>query len=227
MSTIERPDLKTPPLKAGQLLDQPTFQIRYSAMPKGTWAELVAGRVYMPSPLFDDHGGTGDIVSYWLGHYRRFTPGLRCSSNVSTILKAKNEVQPDHQLRIRSELGGKARVVEGYVVGPPELIVEVARSSRNYDLGSKKLDYESAGVMEYIVVERDPDRFQWFIRQAGHYETLNPGRDGLFRSDVFPGLWLNPRALFDEDLEAIAKGVDLGLATPEHCTFVELLNRRV
>lgn len=115
MSTIDRRGLQTPPLLAGQLLDQPTFHERYAGMPKRIWAELVGGRVCMPSPLFDDHGGTGDVVSYWLGHYRRFTPGLRASSNVSTILSTTCEVQPDHQLRILSEKGGKAKVVEGYV----------------------------------------------------------------------------------------------------------------
>ena len=40
-----------PPLVAGQHLDQPTFHERYEAMPPETWAELVGGVVYMPSPV--------------------------------------------------------------------------------------------------------------------------------------------------------------------------------
>ncbi len=126
-----------PPLEAGQRLDRATFHERYEAMPSDIRAELVGGIVCMPSPLFDDHGGTDENVSLWLGHYRRFTPGLRGSANATTLLGRSGEVQPDHQLRIRPELGGQARVEYGYVTGPPELIVEVARSSKPFDLGPK------------------------------------------------------------------------------------------
>ena len=85
---------------------------------------------------------------------------------------------------------------EGYLVGAPELVVEIARSSRAYDLGAKKADYERAGVREYVVVELDPDRIHWFIRRDDRFEELPPGPDGIFRSEVFPGLWLDPEALY-------------------------------
>ncbi len=76
MSTTEKPERRVvPPLVAGQRLDQATFHERYEAMPPGTWAELVGGIVYMPSPLRDDHGETDDTLGYWLSHYKRFTPG--------------------------------------------------------------------------------------------------------------------------------------------------------
>lgn len=224
MSTLDRPERQVlPPLVAGERLDQPTFHERYEAMPPGTWAELVGGRVSMPSPLFDDHGGTGDVVSYWLGHYKRFTPGLRSSANATTILDVRGEVQPDHQLRIREERGGTARVVGGYVHGPPDLIVEVSRSSWRYDLGRKKKGYERAGVREYVVVRQGPDRVYWFAPDGGRYREHLPGPDGLFRSVVFPGLWLDPVAVYSEDLDAIAAAVERGLATPEHAAFVARL----
>ena len=69
MSTVERPKASTlPPLVAGQRLDQPTFHERYEAMPPETRAELVGGVVYMPSPMRNEHGGTDETVSCWLGH---------------------------------------------------------------------------------------------------------------------------------------------------------------
>src|SRR5208337_5107125 len=78
MSTVERARVSTlPALIAGQRLDQPTFHERYEAMPPETRAELVGGVVYMPSPLRFDHGDTDIDVSYWLGHYKRFTKGVR------------------------------------------------------------------------------------------------------------------------------------------------------
>ncbi len=224
MSKLDRPEPKTlPPLVEGQRLDRATFHERYEAMPDGTWAELIGGVVYMPSPLFDDHGGTGDVVSYWLGRYRRFTPGLRSSANATTILGDGTEVQPDHQLRLRPEQGGEARVIGGYVQGPPDLVVEVSRSSRRVDLGRKKTDYERAGVREYVVVEQQPDRVHWFVLRGGRFDARPTDPDGLFRSEVFPGLWLEPAALLGDDLAGIDAALERGLATPEHAAFVERL----
>jgi Uma2 family endonuclease len=221
MSTVDRPRSRTlPPLVAGQRLDQPTFHERYEAMPPETRAELVGGVVYMPSPLRDDHGEIDNDVSGWLFHYKRHTPGVRSPNNATVKLDLGGEPQPDTQLRIPGELGGQSAVDErDYVIGAPELIVEIARSSRAYDLGAKKLDYERAGVQEYVVIELDPDRVHWFIRRGDHFENLPAGPDGVYRSEVFPGLWLDAQVLYAEDLDRLIGVLDQGIATPEHAAF--------
>ena len=224
MSTVDQPRKATLPLLIhGQRLDQPTFHERYEAMPPETRAELVGGAVYMPSPVRGEHGGTDDTVSFWLGHYRRFTKGLKTGKNATTILGESGETQPDSQLRIPEELGGQTRLVEGYISGAPELVIEVARSSRAYDLGAKKDDYERAGVLEYLVVELDPDRIHWFIRRGDRFEEQAPDPDGVFRSRVFPGLWLDPQALYAEELDRLIEILEQGLATPEHAEFAARL----
>lgn len=224
MSTVERPGPRTlPPLVAGQELDQPTFHERYEAMPSGTWAELIGGVVYMPSPLFNDHGEADEDIGYWLVHYKRFTKGVRSSGNATTILGNFGEVQPDCQLRIPEELGGQTRIVGGYISGPPEFVVEVGKSSRKKDLGPKKADYERAGVAEYLFLGIEPDEVRWFVRREGRFVDLTPGPEGFFRSDVFPGLWLDPRAFFFGDMEGVIAVLEQGLATPEHAAFVARL----
>jgi hypothetical protein len=227
MSTVERTQTtKTlPPLVAGQQLDQPTFHERYAAMPDETWAELVGGVVYMPSPLRLEHGGYDDLVSYWTGHYRRFTKDLRGGKNCTVILDVSGECQPDGHLRIPHELGGQTRIEGGFIVGASELVIEIARSSRHYDLNDKKADYERAGVCEYIVIELDPDRVHWFVRRRKRFKVLPPGPDGIYRSEVFPGLWLDPDALFADDLDRLVEVLEQGLATPEHAAFAAQLIR--
>src|SRR5206468_852661 len=101
-------------------------------------------------------------ISGWLLLYQRLTPGVGGGDNTTTILGDLAELQPDHCLRIPEELGGQTRMVGGYITGAPELVVEIARSSRAVDLGPKKLEYERGGVLEYVVVELDPDRVHWF-----------------------------------------------------------------
>jgi hypothetical protein len=48
--------------------------------------------------------------------------------------------------------------------------------------------------------------------------------DGLFRSRIFPGLWLDPQALLAHDRRRLRATLDLGLATTEHAAFVARLN---
>jgi Uma2 family endonuclease len=226
MSTVEecvQPTKVLPALEAGQRLDQPTFHERYEAMPEGTWAELVGGLVYMPSPVRSEHGEYDEVSALWTGIYRKSTRGVRGGRNSTVILDVSGECQPDGQLRIPQELAGQTRIVQGYIVGAPELLIEIARSSRHYDLNEKKSDYERAGALEYIVFELDPDRVHWFIRRADHFEDLSPGPDGIYRSECFPGLWLNPEAFYAEDLDRLVEVVEQGVRTPEHADFAARL----
>jgi hypothetical protein len=226
MSTVEqRIQPKTvPPLVDGQFLDQPTFHKLYEAMPPETRAELVGGVVYMPSPVSVDHGEEDNDIGGWLFNYKVSTPGVSGANNATVKLDRTGEPQPDCQLRIPKELGGQTSIDDdGYVAGAPELVAEIARSSRHFDLNAKKNDYERAGVLEYVVVELDPDRVHWFIRRGDHFEELPPGHDGIFRSEVFPGLWLDAKALFAQDRRRLIRVLNQGLRTPEHKAFTAKL----
>src|SRR5207248_180925 len=175
-------------------------------------------------PMRRDHGGTSRIVSGWLLYYQWKTLGLPGEDGGTVKLDAQGEPQPDHQLRIPAEMGGQTHIDdEGYITGAAELIVEIARSSRYYDLKQKKEDYERAGVRESLVVELDPNRIHWFIRRGDHFKKLPPGPDGIYRSKVFPGLWLDPEALYAEDLDRLIEVLEQGLATPQHAAFVARL----
>jgi hypothetical protein len=222
MSTAEhaRPRTTLPPLVAGQRLDQPTFHERYEAMPPDTRAELVGGIVYMPSPMRLDHGDESRIVAGWLDNYQRLTPGVEGGDAATVKLDLRGEPQPDHHLRIPAERGGGTDVdAEGYLTGAPELIVEIARSSRKFDLGKKKTDYERAGVREYLVVQLDPDRIHWFIRRREQFEDLAPGPDGIYRSQVFPGLWLDADALHARNRARLYRVLRQGVRSAEHAAF--------
>jgi len=123
-----------------------------------------------------------------------------------------NEPQPDAYLMIEPERGGQARISEDdYVEGAPELVAEIASSSVSYDLGKKLNSYRRNGVREYIVwrvLDREVD---WFVLHEGRYEPLPPAADGLLRSTVFPGLWLDPAALIRGDLATVLAVVQQGL----------------
>jgi Uma2 family endonuclease len=161
----------------------------------------------------------------WLGQYAENTPGVKALDNATTILGWKSEPQPDGLLRILLECGGRTWNEGGFIHGAPELVVEVAKATRYVDLGPKLRDYERAGVLEYVVRAIDPDEIFWFGQEQGVLVQRPIGEDGLYHSTVFPGLWLDPRALMRVDTRHQRAVLDLGCATPEHAEFVAELAR--
>ncbi len=99
----------------------------------------------------------------------------------------------------------------------------MASSSESIDLHRKKDEYEQAGVKEYLVIALRQRRIYWFVRRGGRFEELAPGQDGILRSEVFPGLWLDPAALLQLDGRRLKEVLRQGLATPEHAAFVAKL----
>jgi Uma2 family endonuclease len=210
-------------LVEGQRLDQPTFHSLYEAIPPGTTAELINGVVVMPSPVGPAHGRAHFPTIAWLSYYVENTPGVEGMDNTSTAMGLKSEPRPDVLLRILPEDGGRTQTDRRFVQGVPELLLEVAHTSRFTDLGPKLEDYERAGVLEYIVLALEPDEVYWFVLRNGRFMDLPPGSDGIYRSEVFPSLWLDPNALVAGDTRRLRAVLDLGCATPEHAEFVALL----
>jgi Uma2 family endonuclease len=210
-------------LVEGERLDQPTFHALYEAMPAGARAELINGVVLMPSPVGPAHSRAHVPTLVWLSYYQEKTPGVEALDNAPTALGLKSEPQPDALLRTLPEYGGRTRTDRRFVQGVPELVVEIAHTSRFTDLGPKFEDYERVGVLEYVVRAVEPDEVLWFVLRKGRLTDLAAGADGIYRSEVFPGLWLEPEALIKGDTRRLRAALDQGCATPEHAAFVARL----
>lgn len=227
--TPPRKQASPPPLNAGDRLSRAEFERRYQAHPEIKKAELVEGVVYMPSPArFAQHSQPHGYIVAWLGFYCAATPGVLLGDNATLRLDYENVVQPDALLRLDSVLGGRSQVTaDDYLAGPPELIVEIAASSVSYDLGVKRRVYARSGVQEYLAAQAYEQRVDWFVLREGVYEALQPGDDGVLRSEVFPGLWLPVDALWAGDLAAMLAALQQGLASPEHAAFAAGLRERI
>lgn len=214
-----------PPLNTGDHLSRAEFERRYDAHPEIEKAELIEGVVYVATPVRAEyHGRPHSDVITWLGVYRATTPGVTALDNTTLRLDNDNEPQPDAMVRLELALGGRSRISEDdYVEGPPELIVEIAASSAAYDLHTKLRVYQRNGVQEYLAVQMYEQRVDWFTLREGVYEPLEADEAGVLRSEVFPGLWLQPAALLAGELAAVLDVLREGLASPEHAAFVERL----
>jgi Uma2 family endonuclease len=223
MATI---DQDVPPLIAGDFLSRDEFLRRWDAMPELKRAELIRGVVYMPSPVSTEHGDTEFIVSTWLGTYVGLTPGCRGSNNATWLMGEGEAPQPDTSVRILPEYGGQSHARGRYAAGAPEFLAEVCISSTAYDLHQKLEVYEEAGVQEYLAVLMREREVRWHRLVSGRFEVVPAPADGIYRSAVLPGLWLDAAALLAGDLARVLAGVQQGIASPDHQAFVGQLAAR-
>lgn len=210
-----------PPLETGDLLSRDEFEHRYHRMPDISKAELIEGVVYMPSPVrWNQHAAPHADFMTFLGTYRAYTPGVRVGDNGSLRLDMDNEPQPDAAMIILPACGGQVRLSEDdFVQGAPELVAEIASSSVSIDLNRKRQVYRRNQIREYAVWRVLDGALDWYVLRGSDFEKLPSDSDGIVRSEVFPGLWLNVPALLDGDMAAVLEVLQQGLAGELHQAF--------
>jgi Uma2 family endonuclease len=209
-------------LHNGDRMSRQEFHRLYEKTPDGFKAELIGGIVYVASPLKLRHGTNHPMLTAVLVGYQGSTPGVEVGDNTTVLLGDEGEPQPDLFLRVLPEYGGQSTTSpDDYVQGPPELVAEVAHSSRSIDLNAKRDDYARYGVLEYLVVNLAARRLHWLDLQTG--QELPPAADGIVRVRRFPGLWIHVEALLTKDYARLMATLQQGLATPEHAAFVQRL----
>ena len=87
------------------------------------------------------------------------------------------------------------------------MVVEIiSTGSRKRDRKDKFTEYESAGIPEYWLL--DPIRKQaefYRIGEDNFYHLVPISNDGIYRSEVIPGFWLNINWLWKEPLPRISE----------------------
>src|SRR3990170_6709436 len=170
---------KRPPVEIynGDRMSREEFHRLYEGAPEDFKAELIGGTVYVASPLKLAQGEPHLLLGMALVVYAGRTPGVRPSDNTSVLLGKEAEPQPDLLLRVLPEFGGQSSTTDkNYVDGAPELVIEIAHSSRAVDLHDKKDDYARHGVREYLVFCVEEQRLRWFDLATG--KELQPDNAG-------------------------------------------------
>ena len=226
----------------GMWMRNPEYHRLYEATPPGFRAELIEYRVYINR---DHHGRAGgdlwnelraepvgtkkrhfschSMLIGWLDRYAEATPNIEVGTTPTFRLPDGTEPEPDATLRRLTEAENLAEDAahDGWATGAPGLAIEVSDSTRRRDAGPKRRDYERNGVAEYLMLDLPGRRVRWFARgDDGAYAELPPNADGLLKSRVFPGLWLDPAALLAGDRAGLKAALAAGLASPGHAAFV-------
>ena len=214
-----------PPLENGDRLTRDEFERRYHATPHINKAELIEGVVYMPSPVrLMHHGNPHYQLIAWAGMYSTMTPGIFGCDNTTVRLDVHNEPQPDVALLIDPARGGQARIsADDYLEHAPELVAEIAASSASIDTNTKAEVYRRTGVREYIIWRVLDEEIDWFVLRDEQFVPLIPDAKGVYKSEVFPGLWLDADALIRDDRKRLVRVARKGTSSPEYAAFVAKL----
>lgn len=220
LSPIVPVKFASPELHSGDRMARDEFHSRYARTADPFRAELVGGTVYVSSPSRALHALGFTPLLTLCGLYESRTPGIEAGAEATVQLGPDSEPQPDIFVRIRPEAGGQSSTsAEGYITGAPELLIEIAHSSRSIDLHAKRDDYQRYGVREYLVVCVEERRIRWFDL-AGNVAIEAPA-DGILRIRTFPGLWIDEAALFARDFARLIEVLEQGLATDAHAAFAK------
>ena len=225
MATVPEAPARPPQaveLHSGDRMTREEFHRLYEQTPQDFKAELIGGVVYVAFPLRRKHGINHLPLGTLLTLYEGMTPGVEAGDNTTLLLGDDSEPQPDLYLRVLPEYGGQSETTENdYVAGPPELVAEVAHSSRAIDLHSKLDDYARYGVLEYLVFDLQESKLYWFDLQTR--KQLSAENDGIIRIRVFPGLWIDVAALLQRKITELTETLKKGLNSGEHADFVKRL----
>jgi hypothetical protein len=165
------------------------------------------------------------------------TEFLRTSSvfhrNLVALTIVKNTAHDSRSEMLRQNFGlmGSSRrnLMSSDTLSSTQVLTSISRLGsfrRNPHVGRLEDRFKQGGILEYVVRTIDPDQIFWYGREQGALVQRPVDEDGLYRSTVFPGLWLEPAALLNGDTRQLRTIVDLGCATPGHSGSRALLASR-
>jgi Uma2 family endonuclease len=93
-----------------------------------------------------------------------------------------------------------------FLDGPADLVVEVVGDdSRTRDRRDKFREYAAGGVREYWLIDQPRKQAEFFLLgDQGAFEPLPIGEDGVVRSVVLDGLWLDVAWFWLDPLPTLA-----------------------
>jgi hypothetical protein len=64
---------------------------------------------------------------------------------------------------------------------------------------------------------------EWFILREGDFISLQPDPDGILKSQLYPGLWLDSSALLRGEMLLVLEVLQAGIQSVQHQDFVKRL----
>ena len=161
--------------------------------------EVLDGEHYvMPAPALGHQEVLGNLHLKVAPFVREHRLGRVYLAAVDVLLSPHDVAQPD-LLFVSNERAGI--LTEAYVLGAPDLVVEIlSNSTRRVDETVKCDLYERCGVREYWLFDGQRRTVRAFRRQGekfGAPEELSAAADDVLTTPLLPGLEIRLREIFE------------------------------
>ena len=208
-----RPSQSLPSLENGDRMTQEEFHRRYEAYPDDVKIELIGGTVYVASPMRTPQGELTWKLIIPLDFYVETDPRRPRRRRRHRHPRGEERAATGPALapapRIRRAVGDFDE--RRYLVAAPEFIAEVAHSTRALDLNQKRKTTSRQGFRNTSSFASRRKHFTGSTSLPNG--KLKADKQGLWKSRVFPGLWLDQAALFALDSARLRAAVQKGIAS--------------
>lgn len=164
-------------------------------------AEWVDGEVFQMAVKYE-HQLIVDFLNRLIGFFIVLMNAgiLKSAPYVMRAIPGGPAREPDLMFVAKENI---ARVTSSLINGPADLVIEVvSEESAARDRSEKFDEYEDAGVREYWIIDSRPNRQRadFYVLDAnGRYRPVLVSDDGIYRSTVLEGFWLDVKWLWQKD----------------------------
>jgi Uma2 family endonuclease len=196
--------------RAVQLDGQPIPRLRMTEQQFEDWldedvrAEWVDGEVILMAPANTEHV----LLNGWLW---RLVADFVDFHRAGTVFGIEQQVRLPRQKRRRNPdllfIASRHtnRIRQTYIEAAPDLIMEiVSPDSKSRDWREKFLDYQSAGVREYWIIDRPSRRVEVYILDRTKKYRRILEKDTKIASKVLRGFYIRPKWLWQSPLPSKA-----------------------
>ncbi len=157
----------------------------------GIRAEWIDGEVQLMSPVSNVHQRIGNFLFRVLAEFVEVY-------DLGEIFQAEFQMKLSDLRRGREPdilFVAKARLAHlrmNHYDGPADLVVEIiSPESIQRDRVTKFAEYQRAGVLEYWLIDPVTQQVDFFqLDGFGHFQSVPPDSEGIYRSTVLPDFWL-------------------------------------
>lgn len=158
--------------------------------------EILGGELIVsPSPSEQHQSVLTELLAELRAFLRDHEVGKVYPAPFDVAFDEYNILQPDLLVVLKEH---RDRIESNRVAGAPDLVVEIiSHGSRGTDRVKKAATYATFGVREYWLVDPESQTILVQELQGGRFRQV-PSGDGMVRSNVLPGLVINPDDIFEE-----------------------------
>jgi Uma2 family endonuclease len=196
--------LDSPPFTARPRLRRMTEREFVDWCEPGTWAEWVDGEVVVISPVSFRNA---EVAAFLFHLLRMFIDEF----DLGTVLTEPFQIRFGRLKRRRSPdvfFISKARrrqIRKHELEGPADLIIEVVSPwTQSVDRRDKFLEYQSAGVKEYWIVDPQSQTIEVYALGKNRRYSLIQDESGLVRSRVLPGFYVRAQWLWRDPFPRVS-----------------------